>query len=250
MDIIGSVAVVTGGTGGRGKTIGAALARNGAHVALVCQSSLSLAEDIARQLTADHSGRVLAFSTDHSNPDAVDHLRHEILDAFGTVDVLVNNAAINQWVPFTDLEAMTPELWNRIVHTNVTGAFLCSRAFAPALSSGRGGRIINISSIAGFDAQGSSIAYAVSKAALNHLTRCLAVALAPDVLVNGVAPGYMEGTRMSANLPPERVAFSIGSSLLQRSTSRDDVADQVIAFIRSNSATSQTVCVDSGRYLH
>ena len=250
MDIGGAVAVVTGGTGGLGRFIAKGLAQNGASLALVCRTSILECREIAAELTRKYSVDARAFRADQSNPESVDCLRDEIIDGFGTVDILVNNAAFNQWVPFSDLEALTPELWNTILQTNATGPFLCSRAFAPHLRKGHGGRIVNVSSIAGFDAQGSSIAYAASKAALNHLTRCLAVALAPDVLVNGVAPGYMEGTRMSAKLPPERVAFSIGSSLLQRPTLREDVADQVVTFVRSNSTTGQTVCIDSGRVLH
>jgi 3-oxoacyl-[acyl-carrier protein] reductase len=248
--IDGAVAVVTGGTGGLGRYIAEGLAKNGANLALVCRTSISECKEIATELSKRYSVDARAFSADQSNPESVDCLRDEIIDGFGTVDILVNNAAFNQWVPFSDLEALTPELWNTILQTNATGPFLCSRAFAPHLRKGRGGRIVNVSSIAGFDAQGSSIAYAASKAALNHLTRCLAVALAPDVLVNGVAPGYMEGTRMSAKLPPERVAYSIGSSLLGRPALREDVADQVIALVRSSSTTGQTICIDSGRVLH
>lgn len=250
MDIHGSVTVVTGGTGGLGSRIAAAFAREGAKVAVVCQSSIDAAHDLASRLSSETGAQVAAFAADQTDPAAVERLRDEVLATFGGIDVLVNNAAVNEWIPFPDLDALTPELWDHILRTNVTGPFLCARAFAPALRAGGRGRIVNISSIAGFDAQGSSIAYASSKAALNHLTRCLAVALAPDVLVNGVAPGYMEGTRMSTKLPPERVAFGISSSLLRRPTSREDVADQVVAFVRSDSTTGQTVCVDAGRYLH
>lgn len=251
MDLSGAVAVVTGGNGGLGRCIAAALARSGAHVAVVCRTSIDDARAVAAELESGTGGATArAFAAELTDPASVERLRDEVLAAFGTVDVLVNNAAVNHYIAFSDLEALTPELWDEILTTNATGPFLCSRAFAPALQAGRGGRIVNISSIAGFDAQGSSIAYASAKAALNHLTRCIAVALAPTVLVNGVAPGYMEGTRMSARLPAERVARSIGSSLLGRPTSRDDVAEQVIAFARSESTTGQTVCVDAGRYLH
>lgn len=244
----GSVAVVTGGTGGLGRRIAHALAAAGADVAMVCHQAVAEAEALAAALEAEQPGcRTRAFRADVGVASDVERLRDEVLVAFGAVDVLVNDAALNRWIPFGDLDALTPEVWDDIVRTNATGPYLCSRAFAPALRAGAGGRIVNISSIAGRDPQGSSIAYAVSKAALDHLTRCLAVALAPDVLVNGVAPGYMEGTAMSARLPPERVAHSVGSSLLQRPTDRDDVAAQVVAFVRSDSTTGQTICVDAGR---
>jgi len=153
-------------------------------------------------------------------------------------------------VPFPDLDALTPEIWERILHSNATGPFLCSRAVAPIMKRQGGGRIVNISSVAGLAPTGSSIAYAVSKAALNHLTRCLAVALAPEVLVNCVAPGYMEGTRMSARLDPTYVERNLQAAALKRAASRDDVADQVVTFARTDSTTGQTVCIDAGRYYH
>jgi 3-oxoacyl-[acyl-carrier protein] reductase len=251
MNIDGCVAVVTGGNGGLGRVIAETLAREGAHLALVCESSIDETRMLAERLmTSSGQVRAAAFVADVGEPESVEQLHHDVLESFGAIDILVNNAAYNQWIPFTDLEALTPEVWEKIMRTNCTGPFLTARAFAPSLRAGSGGRIVNVSSIAGFDAQGSSIAYAVSKAALNHLTRCLSVAFAPDVLVNGVAPGYMEGTRMSSRLPPERVAESIGTSLLRRPTRRDDVAEQVVAFVRSDSTTGQTVCVDAGRHLH
>jgi 3-oxoacyl-[acyl-carrier protein] reductase len=104
--------------------------------------------------------------------------------------------------------------------------------------------------VAGLTPTGSSIAYAVSKAALNHLTRCMAVALAPEVLVNCVAPGLMEGTRMTTRLHPDQVRNSLAGSLLQKAADRDDVADQVVTFARTDSTTGQTLVIDAGRFFH
>ena len=97
---------------------------------------------------------------------------------------------------------------------------------------------------------GSSIAYAVSKAGLAHLTRCLAVALAPEVLVNGVAPGLMEGTRMTEKLLPEHVQRSSTAAILKRVADKDDVADQVLTFARTDSTTGQNLVIDCGRFFH
>jgi len=171
-------------------------------------------------------------------------------DAFGRIDVLVNNAAFNQSVPFQDLEGLTPELWDTILHANTTGPFLCMREIAPIMKRQGNGRIINVSSVAGFVPGGSSIAYAVSKSALNHLTRCMAVAMAPDVLVNCVAPGLMDGTRMTTRLRPEQVEIALSGSLLKRAADRDDVADQVVTFARTDSTTGQTMVIDAGRFFH
>ena len=94
------------------------------------------------------------------------------------------------------------------------------------------------------------IAYAVSKSALNHLTRCMAVALAPEVLVNCVAPGLMEGTRMTARLAPTQVQNAPAGALLGTAADRDDVADQVVTFARTDSTTGQTLVIDAGRFFH
>lgn len=250
MRLTGGVAVVTGGNGGLGRYICAALAEAGMHIAVVCRKSLNEAEAVAADLTERHGVRAQAFAADTSSAEEVPRLRAAVLAEFGGVEVLVNNAALNQMIDFDDLDSLTPEIWEKLMRINSTGPFLCAREFAPALRAGDGGRIVNVSSIAGFAPMGSSIAYAVSKAALNHLTRCLAVALAPDVLVNAVAPGYMEGTRMSARQSPERIARNVATSALRRPTSREDVAAQIVAFARSDSTTGQVLCVDAGRYFH
>jgi 3-oxoacyl-[acyl-carrier protein] reductase len=159
----------------------------------------------------------------------------------------VNDAAFNKTIKFSDLDGMTHELWNRIMTTNLTSAFICSKAVAPLMRAQGQGRIVNISSGAGVFPRGSSIAYAVSKAGMIHLTKCMAVALAPQVTVNCVSPGFMEGTRMSANRPAEYVANVASTTLLNRVVSKDDVADQVVLFCRSDSTTGQMIVMDSGR---
>ena len=114
----------------------------------------------------------------------------------------------------------------------------------------RRGRIVNIASVAGLGPTGSSIAYAVSKAGLIQLTRCTAVALAPETLVNCVAPGLLEGTRATANLRPEQVERYASVSLLRKAADKDDCADMVVAMCRSETMTGQTVVIDSGRLFH
>jgi 3-oxoacyl-[acyl-carrier protein] reductase len=249
MDLRGTVSLVTGGNGGLGRRISRALAEAGSNVAVVCRSSREDAEGVARELRAmDVDAEV--FLADVTAPDEITALYDTVLARFGRIDVLVNNAAFNQSVPFTDLEGLTPELWEQILNANTTGPFLCCRAIAPIMKRQGNGRIVNISSVAGFHPGGSSIAYAVSKAALNHLTRCMAVAMAPDVLVNCVAPGLMDGTRMTTRLRPEQVEIALSGSLLKRAADRDDVADQVVTFARTDSTTGQTVVIDSGRFFH
>src|SRR5437660_12566844 len=112
------------------------------------------------------------------------------------------------------------------------------------------GRVANVAAAAGRCPTGSSIAYAVSKAGLIHLTRCMAVALAPETLVNCVAPGLLDGTRATANLRSEQIERSAASSLLKRPADKDDCADMVAAMCRTETMTGQTVVIDSGRIFH
>jgi 3-oxoacyl-[acyl-carrier protein] reductase len=109
---------------------------------------------------------------------------------------------------------------------------------------------VNISSVAGLGPTGSSIAYAVSKAGLIHLTKCMAVAMAPEVLVNCVAPGLLEGTRATANLFPGSVEKGKAGTLLGTAADKDDCADQVVTMCRTNTMTGQTIVIDAGRTFH
>ena len=145
---------------------------------------------------------------------------------------------------------MTYEEWSHIIDVNLTGPMLCTKAVAPAMKRQGAGRIVNISSVAGLAPSGSSIPYAVSKAGLIHLTRCMAVGLAPDILVNCIAPGYLEGTRATANLDPAYRERARTGSLLRRAVDKDDIARQVVEFCRTDSITGQTLVMDSGRIFH
>ncbi|HLZ31154.1 MAG TPA: SDR family oxidoreductase [Chloroflexota bacterium] len=250
MQLSGAVVVVTGGTGGLGSRISHRFAACGARVAIAYLSRHDAAQELAAELLAAGASGTLAFQADVTDSDQIAALVERVVATWGRLDVLVNNAAYNYSVPFADLEGLTPELWDTILHANTTGPFLCSRAAAPVMRRQGTGRIVNIGSVAGFQPGGSSIAYAVSKAALAHLTRCLAVALAPEVLVNSVAPGLMEGTGVTLRLLPEQIRRSTEQAALRRVVDKDDVAEQVVTLARSDSTTGQNVVIDAGRFFH
>jgi 3-oxoacyl-[acyl-carrier protein] reductase len=250
MQLADAVVVVTGGTGGLGSRICRAFAARGSRVALAYLTRHAAAEQLADELLTAGASATLAVQADVTRPDQIAALVERVLATWGRLDVLVNNAAFNQSVPFADLDGLTPELWDTILHANATGPFLCARAVAPVMRRQGNGRIVNIGSVAGFHPGGSSIAYAVSKAALAHLTRCLAVALAPEVLVNSVAPGLMEGTGMTQRLLPEQVRRASQESVLRRVVDKDDVAEQVVTLARGDSTTGQNVVIDAGRFFH
>jgi len=246
MELKGCAAIVTGGSGGLGQRICRALALNGVNLVVNYAESETKAKSVVEDI-AKLGVRAVALRADVTDPNAVTRMVEQAKAEFGRIDILVNDAAFNKEVAFSDLESLTHELWNHILTTNLTGAFNCIKAVAPLMKTRGQGRIINISSGAGIVPRGSSIAYAVSKAGMIHLTKCMAVALAPAVTVNSIAPGFMEGTRMSANWSAEYAAGAADRTLLRRTVDKDDVAEQLVTFCRSDSVTGQTVLMDCGR---
>lgn len=250
MELRGAVALVTGGNGGLGQRICHALAKEGAHIAVMYAQSREQGEAVARELAATYQVNAAAFGCDITDQAQVEALVAAVQKHFGRIDILVNDAAFNKSVPFPDLGSMTMELWDKIMAVNLTGPMRLTKAVAPLMKAQGRGRMVNISSVAGLTPSGSSIAYAISKAGLIHLTRCMAVALAPEVLVNCVAPGLLEGTRATANLRPEQVSNSASSSLLKKAADKDDCADMVVTMCRTETMTGQTIVIDAGRVFH
>lgn len=245
MDVGGKVALVTGGSGDIGGAIARALATAGADVGVTYVGSrdrASVTVDAARAM----GRRSAAIHLDQRDPVAIEGCVAKVVGEFGRLDILVNNAAWNIGIPFSDLQALSADVWDRMLETNLRGPYLLARAFAPELRRHKAGRIVNIASVAGFMPGGSSIAYASSKAALIHLTHCLAVALAPDVTVNCIAPGLVEGTRMADRVPDEIKQRARSETVLGRTASAQDIAEQVLTFCRTASVTGQTLVVDGG----
>ena len=180
------VVVVTGSSSGIGRAVAERFAGDGARVIVNSSRSVEEGEMLARSLP-----EAVYVQGDVSREEDARRLVATALERFGQLDVVVNNAGTTRRIPFADLEAADEELWRRILGVNLMGPWYLSRAAVPALREAKGA-IINVGSVAGIIAGGSSLPYAVSKAALHHLTRTLAQALAPDVRVNAVAPGLVE----------------------------------------------------------
>lgn len=250
MELKGAVALVTGGNGGLGQRICHALAREGVHIAVMYAQSKDQAEGVAQELTSRYQINAAAFQCDITDAVAVDALLASVMKRFGRLDILINDAAYNKSIPFQDLDDLTQEVWDKIMAVNLTGPMRLTKAVAPIMKAQGQGRVVNISSVAGLTPTGSSIAYAVAKAGLIHLTRCMAVAMAPETLVNCVAPGLLEGTRATANLRAEQVERSASGSLLKKAADKDDCADMVVTMCRTETMTGQTIVIDSGRVFH
>jgi len=249
MNLEGKVAIVTGGSGGLGWNICKKLSAHKMKIVLVYLNSKEQAEKNAAELQKEGT-EAIALAADVTSEAGIVSMMDTAIAQFGSLDALVLNAAINQFVNFNELDKLSPELWDKIIGYNLTAPFLAMRTIGAEMKHRGGGRIVTISSIAGLFPSGSSIAYCVSKAGLIHLTRCMAVSLAPTVLVNGVAPGVMAGTRMTANLSPEFVETARNTALIKKAADRDDVADAVRLFIETDSITGQNLVVDGGRVFH
>jgi 3-oxoacyl-[acyl-carrier protein] reductase len=248
MELRDRVALITGASGGLGAVTARLLAEHGAHVAITHLGHRDEALEVCQQIERDGC-RSLLVHLDQADPASCTTAVEETVTGLGRLDILINNAAWNDPVPLSDLDSLTPEIWDRAMNTNLRGPLLMTRAAAPHLKRQDQGRVVNISGVPGLVPSGS-LALAVSKAGLIHLTRCLAVALAPSITVNCIAPGLMEGTRMFARVPPGRVAAVREQSALKRTTTLDDVARQVLAFCQSDSVTGQTQVIDAGLVFH
>ena len=242
----GQVALVTGGGTGIGRATSLMLSRAGARVAVNYSRSRADAEQTVQQLVAA-GGAGVALQADVADDDQVRGLVEQVVQEFGRLDILVNNAGFTQRVPYTDLDAMTVELWDRIMAVNARGTFLCSRAAIGAMRKTGGGQIINVTSWSAYTGQGSCIAYAASKAAIMNITQALAISQAPQIRVNGVAPGVVE-TRWIDGLEeftePHRQATPLG-----RLATPEDVAQAIYGLAINDYITGQTLMVDGGRIL-
>lgn len=245
MNLENKVALVTGASGDIGGAIARALAGQGCHVVVSYVGAEAAADETVSAIETA-GGSASKLQLDQRDPAAIEACIAAIDERHGRLDVLVNNAAWNIGIPFPQLDELTPEIWDRVLETNLRAPFLLARAAAPLLKADGGGHVVNISSAGGISPGSSSIAYSSSKAGLNHLTRCLAVAMAPEVQVNCVAPGLVEATRMAERLPPQVAAGARAQAVLGKVGQAEDIAAQVLTFVQSTSISGQVVVVDGG----
>ena len=180
---------------------------------------------------------------DITEPGVPEHLVQAAHEHWGRLDVLVNNAGTTALIPHHDVEAATVEVWRRIFEVNVFGSWAMSVAALPALREAKG-CIVNVGSVAGVRPTGSSIPYAASKAALNHMTVLLAKVVGPEVRVNAVAPGLVD-TPWTEDWDAVREAVRQVAPL-RRSGQPDDVAEVILALSQASYVTGQVVVVDGG----
>ena len=238
-ELDGKVAIVTGSSSGIGEEIARRLSDLGANVVVNSANSVNAGQQVAKSL----STKSLYIQADISDQEAGQQLIDKTINEFGQLDFLINNAGWTTLVAHHDLDSLTDEIFEKTFDVNVFGTWWLTKAAIPHLKKSKDGNIVNITSIAGVRPVGSSIAYAMTKAALNHMTILLAKSCGP-VRVNAVAPGLVE-TPWTSDWQAQHDNVARVAPL-KRSATPQDCAEATIALIRNKYATGQIFVVDGG----
>ena len=241
-DLSGKVAVVTGSSSGIGAATARLLADRGASVLVNSHSSVEAGREVAASLPD-----AFYVQADVADPEGCAAIVSAAGERWGRIDILINNAGTTKLIPHHDLDSASPDVWRRILDVNVIGTWQMTTAAVPLLRASGDGSVVNITSVAGVRYTGSSIPYAVSKAALNHMTGLLANVLGPEVRVNAVAPGLVD-TPWTADWEAIR-QHVVAAAPLRRSAQPEDVAEVCLSLITARHVTGQVVLVDGGMSL-
>ena len=242
-------ALVTGAASGIGRSAVLALARAGYDVAINYSRSDTAAREVAAE--AEKLGaKALLCKCDVADDTAVRAMLQRVGETFGHLDVLINNAGTTTDVKPKDFEGMTVEEWDRVFAVNVRGLFQVTRAALPLLKKSSAPSIVNTASIVGLRPGPQPLPYAASKAAVVNLTKTLAYNLGPEIRVNAVAPGWMEGDwmkRMLKDRYDDLMARRAKFTPLKRCVTADDVAETMMSLIESNRfVTGEVIVIDGG----
>ena len=248
MNLQDKSALITGASRGVGAATALQLAQAGCRVAINSHQSADRAQAVADQCRKA-GVEAIVIQGDVAEDAACRTMVQKTMDAFGELDVLVNNAGTTRFIDFPDLDAVTDEDWDRILAVNLKGPFQMTRAAHEALATGDGGVIVNVASIAGIVGAGSSIPYCASKAALIVMTKSLARTLGPAIRVNAVAPGFIEGEWLQQGLGEDyekaKQNKAVGSILNAVSTP-EDIAAGILTMATASKTTGHTLVVDAG----
>jgi ketoreductase RED2 len=239
MDLTGKAVIITGSSSGIGAAVARCLSGLGAGIVVNSASSAEAGQRVAAEL-AD----AVYVQGDIGDPATAAALIAAAEQRWGRLDGLVNNAGVTVDVPLDDIDAVTTDHWDKVLRTNVVGTFLVSQAALPLLRRAGDGWIVNITSLAGTRQTGSSLPYAVSKAALDHLTAIMAKYAGGGVRVNAVAPGLV-ATPWTEDWDDRKAGVELVAPL-HRVATPEDIAEACLALITTRYATGQTLLVDGG----
>jgi 3-oxoacyl-[acyl-carrier protein] reductase len=240
------VAIVTGGGTGIGRAVSLKLAKEGCSVAVVYSRSAADADETVNLIRAIGQD-AFAIQADVSDKAQVIAATKAVIARWGKLNYLINNAAITKQLPFDELDLVTDEIWDQLLSVNLKGTFNCCQAAAPFLRKELGSAIVNVGSIAGETGYGSSLPYAVSKAAVHGMTKSLARALAPEIRVNCIAPGAVDTRWWSGH--EEKMRKLSGALPLERISTPEDIAESIYLLLTSPSITGQILRAENGQTL-
>ena len=248
MNLQDKSALITGASRGVGAATALQLAQAGCRVAINYHQSADRAQAVADQCRKA-GVEAIVIQGDVAEDAACCAMVQKTLEAFGGLDVLINNAGTTRFIDFPDLDAVTKGDWDRILAVNLKGPFQMTRAAREALATGDGGVIVNVASIAGIVGAGSSIPYCASKAALIVMTKSLARTLGPAIRVNAVAPGFIEGEWLQQGLGEnyEKAKQNrAAGNILNAVSTPEDIAAGILTMATASKTTGHTLVVDAG----
>jgi ketoreductase RED2 len=238
------VALITGSSSGIGAAVATRMAAAGVAVVVNSVRSVEAGTALAAQLPDAHY-----IQADVADEEQAAGLVARTVERYGRLDILVNNAGRTRFIPHADLAAASPEVWREIFGLNVFGTWQTTVAAVPHLKATGSGAIVNVSSLAGSYAGGSSLPYAASKAAVDHMTRLLASTLGPEIRVNAVAPGLVE-TPWTASAASESLRATVKATApLRRVGTPEDIAKVICDVADSLYLTGEVIRVDGGFHL-
>lgn len=242
MELKNKVVVITGSSSGIGKATAIRFAKEGSKVVINCKTNVRGGEETKKEIESI-GGQCLLIQADVSNPKEIKKFFEKIVESYGTVDILINNAAIpNDKVPYPEAQY---DLIEELVKTDLIGPMICSQHAIRLMQKQGYGKIINTSSIRGAEHGGRSVVYAASKAGLNSFSKTLAKMVAPTIQVNAVAPGFVK-TRNYDGMTKEQTDLFISQTYLKRWVTEDEIADAFIFLSKNDAMTGQVIYVDAG----
>ncbi|HMS59545.1 MAG TPA: SDR family oxidoreductase [Tepidiformaceae bacterium] len=253
MDIKGGVVIVTGSATGVGAACAKLLASKGCNVVINYTKSEAEAKETAAACEA-LGVETLLVQADVSKDEDCRRMVQETMDRWGRVDGLINNAGTTQFVNHANLDGLSADDFLRIYSVNVVGPFQMTRAVTPHMKAAGRGAVVNISSIAGVMGLGSSVAYTASKGALNTMTLSLARALGPEIRVNTVCPGFIQGRWLRGGMGDDAyeaaVAAQERNTPLRKAGTPEDMAQAAVWFVEgADLITGEFLIVDAGSHL-
>jgi len=253
MDVEGAVAIVTGSSSGVGAACARQLAELGCHV-VINYAHNSAGAEATREACAAYDVESAVVQADVAQDEDCRRLAQTALDLWGRIDVLINNAGTTKFCDHGDLDGLDREDFLDIYAVNTVGAFQMVRAVEPAMRQGGQGAIVNVASIAGVMGVGSSIAYAASKGAMITLGLSLARVLGPEIRLNTVCPGFIQGDWLEQGMGAEAYqrskAFLEQNTPLQLTATAETVAASILGFVTGHDiVTGETLLLDGGHHL-